>query len=194
MNLTTRDMVKDRLKKTDTDDDADIDMIIGSVSDAMTRDMDRFIESARRTVEIDVRPYTRRVHLRGYPVTSVEEVRNDSSRDFPADSTIDPERYYVSLRNGQITFDYEIRPGYGALRVTYTGGMASSTTGLIANGFADIVEAATAQSVHLYKRRQTPHLASMSDGVGNTTYGSEIDWLDWVLRVIERYRNPVDGS
>lgn len=86
MDLTTLDFVAAimNLQKNDNRDPL-LKMIIPAVSTEVENRLNRFTERKQRTEEIDVPFGSRRIFLRGYPLTEVKYIWNDASRKFGID-------------------------------------------------------------------------------------------------------------
>lgn len=177
--------------------------IIAGVSKSVEKELRRHAEAVERTVQIDVNRHSRSISLKGYPITSVSLVQNDSSRAFGSGTNVDSTLYYVDLLAGIISFDFELLWGPGAAKVTYTGGMAAGAdeetrrAAFIA-AYPDLVMAIDQQIYYLWSRRDNPGVISKnpSDFGGGATYLVSEDWAEkhgefqpQLVEAIKDYRN-----
>ncbi len=151
--------------------------IISGVSAEIERHLRRHVQSASRTVNIDVERHDDAVFLKGYPISAVANIWNDPSRDFASGTLVDTDLYYVNLPEGEISFDFELDWGPGALRIEYTGGMADDVDDFI-DTYPDIVLAVDQQCFYEWQRRDDPGVVTRNPtdfGGGATLLVSE-DW------------------
>jgi len=105
---------------------------ITAFSGAIEKMLGRYLQSTARTTYCDVNPGDRVFWLKGYPM-SAPSVYEDSARAFSGDA-VDSSLYDYTqgaLDEGRIEFDYQPALGPHALKVTYTGGLATTTAALI---------------------------------------------------------------
>ncbi len=67
-----------------------------------------------------------RIGVKRPPIASspAPVIYEDADRDYEAEDLVDADDYFVDEENGFIDFDYEIMKGFGAIKITYTGGYA----------------------------------------------------------------------
>ena len=134
MRLTTLARVKNYLggsSNLDSDDERVLKQIIGSVSIAIAEYLNRNIKSEERTEYLDVFEGQEVFYLKGYPIDqdATFEVYNDVDRAF--DTEIDSSDYdkQSGKDSGLLKIDqYTLSAGKGALKVKYTGGLATQTS------------------------------------------------------------------
>jgi hypothetical protein len=122
MGLCIKDDVKLFLKKTDTESDELIDLLIPAAQG--------FIESyCRRDFEAEEAPVdeieyhdggVNRVFLKQFPIkTDSVKLYEDSDRVFGESTLVPSTDYFVDYDGGIIFVDYELELGWGAIKVIY---------------------------------------------------------------------------
>lgn len=112
-----------------------ITMVSGMIENYLNRN----ITIAEYTEYFDVNLSDRVFRLRAYPVTSVSTVRYDTEQVWDSSTIITPDQYRSPVYdpNGLLTLvaGRAVPLGFAAraLKVTYTGGMATNTANFIAN-------------------------------------------------------------
>lgn len=171
--------------------DAQIEVLIDACSAVFERYLNRWIATEERTETFTLEGHQTLVRLKAWPVDSIASVYNDSAREYPANSEIDASAYYLETETGNLQFEYELAPGLGALRVTYTGGMAPDGTDPTANFIAlypDIAYAADLQVFYAWQRSINPGSSAASAGGGSATYTGQFDLLDSVKTILRPHR------
>jgi len=187
MNLTTLAKVSAYLDAGYAEKTALLNDIIASVSEKVRVYLDRTVTTAATVETFTIEPGARFVKLKAWPVSSIAYVANDTSRTFSSSTYIDSDDYYLDIDAGTIEFDFALTPGRGALRVSYTGGMAATDAAFVAV-YPDIAGAVTMQVVHEFRSRDA--LAAMSfaaAGVSASTNES-VGLLAEVKRVLDLHR------
>lgn len=153
--------------------------LITGISKEVEKALHRHILVASRTVTIDIDRHDDSIFLKGYPITSVVSIKNDSSRLFSSGTVVDPILYYVDLENGIVSFDFELLWGPGALQIEYTGGMAANIDAFIA-AFEDITLAIDQQVFYEFQRKDNPGLTNQnpSDYGGGSQYFVDPEWAE----------------
>ncbi len=187
MNLTNTDTVRKLMSDYETSDaEPTINMLIVSVSAAAERFMGRSIESVSRTEYFDVERHQDSAQLAAWPVSSITTVHNDPERDYGTGSLVDSDDY-VATDWGRLTFDYKLSEGRRALKVVYTGGLAS-TTETIVSSYPDLAVAIARQVVHEFRRVKSSDGSTAQFVGGSMSYVGQVDWLDHVKSTLDLYR------
>lgn len=165
-----------------------IAMLISSVSARIESALGRGTLTQARTEYIDVAYGQRILQLTSYPITTVSSVYNDSAREYGSSSLVDDDDYAVVDTLGQVIVDYDLIPGARSAKVTYTGGLATTTDNLISS-YPDIAMAAEYQIVHEFRRRRDSlDGSSVSLPSGGVAFVGELKTLKIVEQMIDRYR------
>lgn len=173
---------------------------IAAISKAVEEALGRWLKAEARTVYVDVDRGQRKVLLKGYPISAVASVYSDPSRDFGSGTEVDSSLYtFGNGDEGILSFDYALPAGPKALKVTYTGGMATNADNLAAD-YGDLVDAVDQQLMYAFKTKDTLGFSSVSGGMvagggtkitgGFVTYFKEFgDMLPELLSTLNRYRS-----
>ncbi len=145
MNLTTIERVKRLIGNSDTDlpttgSDNILRMIISNISGQIERWLDRYCYYQAYSEQLDSMAEQRMFSIKGYPIDIAQSVKvyNDIARVFATE--IASTNLYVDALTGIIKIDgYSISAGFGAVKITYTGGLAKTTDQLITSVEAVIV-------------------------------------------------------
>jgi len=149
--------------------------------------LSRLVSAEARTAQFHVEPQQHVFALPAYPVTAIASVRHDTGREFASSSEIDDTAYYAD-DNGLLHVDGQtLAAGRGALRVTWTGGMAASVASF-ATAFPDLAGAIDMQVTYHWQRRSGYGSQGESVGAGNVSYSGPLKWLAHVERVFARHR------
>lgn len=188
MLITTLANVKQLLsiEPSNTGDDVRINSFVLAVSAAVEKHLMRFIETVERTQYFDVERSSKEFYLEAYPISAIA-VYNDYARGFT--SAISADNYSIRGGNGRLVIDKQtLEEGYDALKVVYTGGLASSQSAL-QSAYPDIEMAARIQCALWYKSKDIINLTSQTvQGVGQTNYKSmKLDAA--VVEMLEPYVN-----
>ncbi len=119
---------------------------ITALSLAFESELGRYLEQTSRTTYCDVYEGDHVFYVKGYPISTAPTCYEDSSRAFSG-SAVSSDDYDVTqaaLNSGKIEFDYQISTGPSALKIVYTGGLATTTAGLLTS-YPDLVMAADKQ-------------------------------------------------
>jgi hypothetical protein len=188
VDLTTTARVKTLRGITTATDDTLIGMLVTAISAQVEDFLDRHAEATARTVYFDVRDEQFVFSLKGYPVSAVASVYNDSDWDFASTDLVDSDYYTVLGTDGLLRFDpaYILIRGPRALKVTYTGGMATSVTNFYA-AYPQIELAAQMQTLFVYDRRK--FLADTTSAVSGSSVSFQTpDLLPEVRRLLMPHR------
>lgn len=185
MLITTRDNIKSMIGMTATDDDVIIASIALAVSAKIEKHLNRSIEAIQRTEYFDVDDGQKVFFVSAYPISAIA-IYNDYAREFLA--AISSENYTIAGNSGRIVIDKQsLDSGYSALRIVYTGGLASSQSTLQSN-YPDLEMAARIQGAIWYNSRKRLGLNSESiQGGGQTNYKA-LSLDPTVKETIEQYR------
>lgn len=190
MDLSTLERVKTVLKfkpGVDTpDQDAQLLQLLAAVSAHAEKLMDRVTLIGNQVEILDARCEQRVFSLRAYPVVSISEVLEDSGLgDFSTSATIPTANHRLNKRNGIVMLAWwDVRGGSQSIRVTYNGGMASSSEAF-AVAYPDIAGAIDLQVAMQYRRLPTLGTSGTNFGQGGSVQLAEkITWLPTVLDVI----------
>ena len=181
MDLTTLTKVKALLELTETDWNALVNELIGSVSERCASYCNRDFENKSRVEYHD--GGGRYLYLKGLPVVgSITSIYGSDTWEWASGDLIDADEYYL-LPAGMVGYRYGAWPyGLKALKVTYTGGYA-------ANGVPDDLEmAARTQVAYDFNRRKDVGLESVSFPDGSIQKVSSGEFLPSVKAVLNRYR------
>lgn len=176
-NLTDlRVALEGDIKAGDTTSDALLVSIVRGVSAHFEKYLGRDLQWMARTKTFNARPGAQVISLPAYPIDTAEtfELRADYNRAFGDGTIVAPTTYNVEAEIGLVRLDrVSVQAGYGVLRVTWTGGLASNTSEL-ATLHPDLVRACVLQCVHEFRRRAT--LDNSNQGMG----GIAVGWNDQV--------------
>lgn len=193
VNLTTVERVKalgaSKGGAITSNPDAYLETLIAAYSAVFERHLGRSVEEMERTETYTVGPSQNEVALRAYPVSAIEGVWNDPGREYGDASEVTA--YYLDSDLGIIHFDYYLAQGLGALRVTYTGGMApdgTDPTGNFISLFPDVSHAMDLQVWHAWSRSLTPGSSAAGVGGGSVSYTGQLDLLDAVKSILRPHR------
>lgn len=187
MDLTTATRHKTFADIAGSGEDTLLGYLITAISAQVEDYLDRYAESTSRTVYLDVDEGQRFFVLRGYPVSSVTSVYNDSEWGFGASTLVASTEYTVLGPDGFLRFPYyELVAGPGALKVTYVGGMAANTAAFYA-AFPAVELAVWAQVSYLFDKRK--FLADTSASVAGSSVGFQVpELLPEVVGMLKPYR------
>lgn len=200
MDLTTLARVKSALPiaSADTADDAEIGKLIASVSRRMEEAMWREAQLIERTEVQEVEPGMGLFSLRCAPVESVSSLKVAATQDWASAEELEENTDYILQRDlGLVRLLFQLEPlrtpnGRAVApcfaRAVYVGGW-STDAGKLEGIKPDLVQAATLQVCHLYKRRSTPGgNLQVAGGSGLEFANPEYDLLAEVRAVCARER------
>jgi hypothetical protein len=205
MDLTTLARVKAATGNTSNANDALLAQLVTSVSRDLERQMCRHAERKARVEVLAVRANERWCSLAGFPVDLTQPFsvvacpsRNFTSGDAVAyardvDYTVDETSGAITLLSLPATFTtgaqaLPIAPAY--LQVTYTGGLAADTAGLVAD-YPDLADACDLQVAHRFKSKDAPGARVVKLGGAESQKEGEYKLLDRVVQVCTYYRRTV---
>lgn len=169
-----------------------IGQVITAVSAAAERYLGRYAQTTSRTEYLTVQPGKRVYRLRAFPVTTLSSVYLDAEQAFGNDTALTSEDYYnpTYANDGLFTLKFyptvEDTAAPNAMKITYTGGMATTTANFI-SGFPDIAHAIDLQCAHIYHTRNYAGTLSQSGDSGSVSIQT-VDWLPEVKATLDRYR------
>ncbi len=191
MNLTTVDRVLARIA---ADGDAkaatktEIAAVIVAVSGAVEAYLERVTLRTARTEYHDVDRGQCRFRLRAYPVTVLTSVAFDTEQEWATALTAGTDYLSPLYDNGgTLVVRYPLSEYYespGALKVVYTGGMATDTDSFVA-AYPDIASAVDTQVSHEWQRRNALGVSSVSSPDGTTASLSFDRWIPSVKQVLD---------
>lgn len=187
MNLTTLERLKAYLEGGYEAKLPLLNGLLASVSAKVEKYLDRTALVAAYTETFSIEPGTSFIRLKAYPVTSVTYVSNDVTRVHDSTGYLDSDDYYVDLTRGTIEIDYGLDGGPGALKVSYTGGMAA-TDEAFAAAYPDIANAVEIQTIHEFRARDSLAPTSFAALGISSSVSSQIALLDEVTRVLDEHR------
>lgn len=191
LQVTTVDRVKqfmsDEVEQT-VENDPLIDTLITSVSQSFEKEMNRVIRVATYTDYPNVSAGQKFVYLKAYPVTSISEVSYDpTNRTFDVDDELDSSLYDVLDTDGILLMDrVQLVAGVKILKVTYLGGMASSTSDFIGK-YPDISLAADITVAFWMRRKRKIEASSASSGGGGSVGLLDLKIPDAAKEILKRY-------
>jgi len=162
---------------------------IGDISAEMTRYLGFHTLSASRTETYVLRHGKRVLTLDARPVTVLPtslKIANHPD-DFSAASEIDSRDYVVHQEAGWIKFSRRMARDTSFVRVTYTGGLAADSSGIITN-YPELARAAALQVKFLHERRDSIGGSVTTLAGAKTTYNSQYGLLAQTRRVLDAYR------
>lgn len=177
--------------------------LISAMSRSVEKFMGRYLEQTSRTTYVDVREGDRVFFLQGYPISSTGlTIVEDAARGFTG-SAVSSDDYDTTARaldEGRIEFDYEPSVGPSALKITYTGGLATSLANLIAS-YPDLVHACERQIAFEIRHQGLLGLDSNGGGTIGESARRQVSLLSWwtanggldpeSVRVIQSYKSFV---
>ena len=197
LELTTIDRVKTLLdqEESNASDDALLATMIRSVSAAIETWIDRRLFLEARVEYHDIEVGQRLVQLGSWPVTAVTAVETSPDADWANATAVAASDFFRFDAEGIIQIRKEIPAGMRTLRISYTGGVAATTSALLADTtFADISGAAELQVAHEYRRRMDPGSQSSAVAGGSQTHATagpskgEVGLLFAVTQRLTHYR------
>ena len=195
MDLTTLARVKvhleagaEEISDSNTRTTGYISALITLYSEMAAKYLGSHSQATARTETYDWGRGQRVLVLRGAPASALSSIRYDLNRDFDSSTELDTDDYTLITTPGHVAVDRVLDSGYGVMRVTYTGGLATSTTAAI-TAFPDIAGALDVQVAHHFMRRKSigASAVSMPDG-GSLQFPSALDWIPQVRKTLISHR------
>lgn len=193
MNLATVARVKLHLGIEGVQHDELLLRLLEAVSFEVAREMDREVQVMQRIEFYDIDRFQQLFRVRAWPIASVAEVSYDAQGEFSPSGTevltqFDEWHLLQNGRMGEIQIKTVFHnPISGGLRVTYTGGMATTTNEFMA-AYPDITQAVIRQVAYEHQNRH--QIGQESFGVGGTSVvlAPNSGLLDSVRTTLNRYR------
>jgi hypothetical protein len=156
--------------------------MITALSASVEKHLGRYVEETARTTYVDVETAGQNViWMRGYPITTMTSIYEDSSRSYATGSLVSSSNYSSgteSLRIGRVEFDYNLVKGFEVLKVTYTGGMGTSAADFLTN-FPELAHAVERQIWFDWNNRDMVGLDSLSGGQISGGNRRQVPFLTW---------------
>lgn len=191
MDVTELDRVRNLLgvQTDETQVNTALLRLIETYSNLAERYCNRHFLQTSRTEKFRIVPGQERIHVKGVPISSVTEIKNDSSRDFGASSVVDADNYSAEDPDdiGVIYFDVPLSWGPAALQITYTGGLAADTTTLIAN-YPELSRAVEMQIAFVYSERHNYGLQTLTTGDQTWTLNPPGKWIRESQEILNEFR------
>lgn len=158
--------------------DATLTTLIRGVSRDFENISGRGVNSIARSEVLDVEAFTKRLKLKGYPVSSIIpgtdfKVFHDSLRAWGTETELDVADYYLDAETGIVDLFKRFTPAKKVIKVTYTGGMAvmtSPATGFeFWNLYPDIAEAVIYEVIREFKSKDNLGAAAIKIADQSTT-------------------------
>lgn len=185
MYITTKDNIKELTGETGSNNDVIITSIALSMTTRFEEYMGRLVEIDARTEYFDVGDKQQLFLLQAFPVSACQ-VWNDLDRTW--NTEIDSSNYTFLGSWGELIIDtYTPISGAKTLKVTYTGGMAS-TQAAFQTSFSDIEMAARIQAAFIFEKRQRIAISAETVGSGSIRMDQKIQLLPEVKEVLDKYR------
>ena len=194
--LTTVQLVKNILGmgESDTQDDTAMGVLIRGQSKAIETYLDRHFERTSRTVYFDVEDGQHTWWLLGILVTTITGVWHDTLREFGDSTLVDSDNYTCDEESGELTIDkLTMSSGDRVLKVTYTGGMATTEVKLQAD-YPDLAQACALQVAYTIQRRDSLGVQSFSAPGGAVAiwpgagFVAPANWLPQVRQILDQHR------
>jgi len=171
-----------------TTNDTLIQSMITAVSATLENSLNRTVKTEAKTERRSV-PRTNRFVLYNGPATSITSVRYSASGVFSRDAvTLDPSSYELDGAKDVLAIP-DIVTYSGQIEVSYVGGMATDTAGLL-SAYPVLDLACRMQVAYLWARRKTPGRTSTDIGNGSTQWVGDYDLLDAVVAMLLPLRRP----
>lgn len=206
MDMTTSTRVKEALGISGIGSDTVLGQMVTSASYEIEHLMDRHVQRTARTEVYQMRATKKLVLLKGYPVDTgaAFTIKLSQNGDFSTASALDPYTEYVlDAQRGEVRILGGLEPLRDAdsgrpiapiyVQVTYTGGMATTTSSFISS-HPELAQACDMQVVHMYKRRATPGQTSTDMGDSSASYQAELGVIKIAADSARRHRRMVWGG
>lgn len=199
MDLTTLTSLKALLEidtAGDTRDDAELAVLIQSVSARIERYLRRKLQSGvERTQVFDVLGATKRLLLEAFPVVSITSATKAEDQDWAEGTELTEGAGYILdsefgrlLPVQAVSVAAQAWPrGYRSLRVIYNGGLADDTDALVAN-YPDLARACEMQAAEEWRRRKSPSATSRQTQGTNVQRDGAVTWLPLVADMLADFR------
>ena len=192
LDFTTVARVASRLAPGSTSlsgNDTLVGQMIASTSAAMERWLGREALATAYVETFDVCEGQEHWPLKAWPVSAVTYVREDSERVWGSDTDVDADDYVSPVVTGDmwLTIPGGLAAGRATLRVSYTGGMAATTTAFIA-AYPDLALACEVQVSWDYLRRKDLGTVSKSGDKGAVALDPAAPFIPQVLSLLGQYR------
>lgn len=137
---------------TETKYDSLIEGIINGVSLTFQVTTGRGILEQAQVDYFDMETYTERLYVHRWPIDAILDLNlyYDRDREWGEDTLVDPSDYFIDYEEGEIELLTSFQVGKRVFKLTYTGGMAT-TTANFKTLYPDIQQAVVAQCVFQYQ-------------------------------------------
>lgn len=170
--------------------DAVLEQIITQVSCRIRNYLGREILLTSHTDYFTVEDGATLFAVKGYPITALTSVKNSLTWDWSGTTSISTSYVNVDCPEGIVcVFGEQLIPGYRALQIVYTGGMATNTESLLAGQYADIGLACTKEVINVWRNRASFGVTNAGAGPASVSYDGG-GMLDDVKKILEPYRRP----
>lgn len=184
MLITTKENIKKLLGINA--DDIIIQSMALAASAAIEKYLDRKLEKLARTEYFDVDAGQCVFFVSAYPIVSIQ-VYNDADRAFA--TALSQTDYTYLGDSGRVVVDkYSLDSGYNALKVVYTGGLATSQAELEQN-HPDLEMAARIQAALWFKSKDKLNVSSELIQNGGSVQYKKLNLDEGVKLMLTPYRN-----
>ena len=191
MDLCPLADVKSLLGITSNDYDTELGLLISAVSKEAEQFMGRALETGSYTEIFDVFPGQLVFALKAYPVSSITSVKNDPTWDWDNADDMETDDYITNDELGIVTFyTNTLTHGRQALRIVYTGGVASDTSSF-KTAMPDVSHAVARQVIYYWNtRKRLGQVASTTLSGQTLEIVAGVEWLPEVRRTLLSHRRP----
>ena len=192
MNLTTKAAVRDyKGWSSNTDRDTWIDSRIEAWSQRFEKATGRTALKASKTEYFTVESNTgQSFGVKGIPVdtSATITIANDVDRSFASSSEISSDYWHMDGDTGVLVIDnWHLDTGYKVLKVTYTGGMATTASNFISS-FPDVSDAIAIQVAFEYESRNRLGQGSVTGADGSVSMFDPMEIVPPLKAAIKHYK------
>ena len=189
LELSTLEEVKALLEFEDNVRDVVLMKLIKDVSAEVEMYLNRSTAVVTDAIQyFDIPRYGVKMFLRAYPITTVTSLWNTTDRTYDSTTIVDSDNYYVDTQHGIITVDKQyLLMGAGAVKLQYTGGMASNTANFIRD-YRALSSALATEVMYRFQRNAEIGLIAASGGGSNVTLERRLQFHPSVQIVLQEHR------
>ena len=196
MNATTIDRVKALLDISSSNYDAVLTTMVAAATRRIENYIDRPLEAKERTETYPIKPRQDVLFLRAYPVTAISSIKLALDWDYSTETPIQADDYKFDAETGMVNFLFypitnwkgnNLAAAPNVMQVVYTAGFSADTATLISD-YPDIAYAADVQTVAMWRRRDSPQVASMNVGGASINYEKPLAMVPDVIEALTPYR------